>query len=109
MAGYQGELILPKIVPTDFTQVKGLDRKLISKVLEIIDRDVRPGLKRDGGDIQVLAVEGGIVKVKMVGACVGCGAQKRTVQEGIFGHLKKLIPEIEGVEDHSMGMGRPLS
>ena len=103
MAGYKGPLVKPEVKALDANEVQGVDRELIAKVLEVIDRDVRPGLKRDGGDLQVLAVEDGVVKVKMAGACFGCGAQKRTVEDGIKGHLMRLIPEIKGVEDHSGG------
>jgi Fe-S cluster biogenesis protein NfuA/rhodanese-related sulfurtransferase len=106
MAGYQGELLRPEIQASDITTVQGADRALVSKILDIIDREIRPGLKRDGGDLQVLAVEGGIVKVKMVGACVGCGAQKRTVEDGIKKHLMSRIPEVQGVEDHSTGLAK---
>jgi Fe-S cluster biogenesis protein NfuA/rhodanese-related sulfurtransferase len=101
MAGYQGELVKPKIEASDEKSIGGEDRELIRRVIEVLDRDVRPGLKRDGGDLKILAVEGGVVKIKMVGACLGCGAQKRTVEDGIITHLKKLIPEITGIEDHS--------
>ncbi|HCU25877.1 MAG TPA: hypothetical protein DF383_12740, partial [Deltaproteobacteria bacterium] len=83
MAGYKGECVKPTLQASDVHAVKGVDRELIAKVLEVLDRDVRPGLKRDGGDIQVLAVEEGIVQVKMAGACFGCGAQKRTVEDGV--------------------------
>jgi len=99
MAGYKGPLVKPEVKALDEKEVQGVDRELIARVLEVIDRDVRPGLKRDGGDLQVLAVEEGIVKVKMAGACFGCGAQKRTVEDGIKTHLMRLIPEIKGVED----------
>lgn len=101
MAGYQGELVKPQIQVTVAENVQGKNRELIQKVIEIIDRDIRPGLKRDGGDLRILAVEAGIVKIQMVGACLGCGAQKRTVEEGIKTHLIRLIPEIKGIEDHS--------
>ncbi len=101
MAGYNGPLELPSIEKTDEAFIKGDNRDLIQKVIEILDRDVRPGLKRDGGDLKLLAVEQGIVKVKMTGACLGCGSQKRTVEDGIKTHLMKLIPEIKGIEDHS--------
>ncbi len=101
MAGYAGELVRPELKPSDVTEVQGTDRALIAKVLEVLDRDVRPGLKRDGGDLVVIAVEEGIVKLKMVGACVGCGAQRRTVEDGIRNHLMKAIPAIRGVADLS--------
>jgi Fe-S cluster biogenesis protein NfuA/rhodanese-related sulfurtransferase len=101
MAGYRGPLVKPTIESSNASNIKGEDRELIRKVIEVIDRDVRPGLKRDGGDLQILAVEGGVVKVKMVGACLGCGSQKRTVEDGIVNHLRSILPEVRGVEDHS--------
>ncbi len=106
MAGYTGDLVRPDAKTLDPSEVKGSDRSLVLRVIQVIEQDVRPGLKRDGGDIQVLEVEAGVVKVKMVGACVGCGSQKRTVEEGIKSHLKKLVPQIESVEDLSLGLAQ---
>jgi Fe-S cluster biogenesis protein NfuA/rhodanese-related sulfurtransferase len=103
MAGYPGKLVRPEAKPLNIHEVKGVDRELVSKVMEVLERDVRPGLKRDGGDIQVLSVEDGIVKLKMAGACFGCGAQKRTVEDGIKNHLMRIIPEVKGVEDQTLG------
>ncbi len=103
MAGYKGGLEKPEIQKLDENAIQGKDRSLIRKVIEILDRDVRPGLKRDGGDLSVVAVEEGVVKIKMVGACVGCGSQKRTVEDGIKNHLMKMLPEIQGIEDLSLG------
>jgi len=103
MAGYSGNLEKPEIQPSDEKSIQGEDRLLIRKVIEVLDRDVRPGLKRDGGDLSILAVEQGVVKIKLIGACVGCGSQKRTVEEGIKNHLIKMIPEIRGIEDLSLG------
>lgn len=99
MAGYRGDLVKPEFRPLDVTTIEGVDRELIGRVLEVLDRDVRPGLKRDGGDLQVLAVDAGVVKLKMVGACTGCGALKKTVNDGIRQLLMKLIPEITDVQD----------
>lgn len=104
MAGYTGEVVRPEFKATNLEHVKGTDRGLVKKVLEIIDQDVRPGLQRDGGDIEVVEVESGVVKVKMVGACVGCGSQQRTVEDGIKNHLKQNIPEIDEIVDLSMGI-----
>jgi len=104
MAGYQGELVKPEIKAQDIEKVQGVDRQLIARVLEVLDREVRPGLKRDGGDMEVLAVEGGVVKVKMTGACTGCGSLKRTVNDGIKNLLRQRIPEIEDVEDLTLNL-----
>ncbi|GEM_PF-1027790 len=101
MAGYTGEIVKPQLEASHAETILGEDRELIHQVIQVMDRDVRPGLKRDGGDLKIISVEEGIVKLKMVGACLGCGAQKRTVEDGIKTHLMKMIPQIKGVEDLS--------
>jgi Fe-S cluster biogenesis protein NfuA len=66
----------------------------VQKALE----ELRPNLQADGGDVQFVAVEKGVVKVKLKGACVGCPMSSMTVQWGIENFLKKRIPEITKVE-----------
>lgn len=99
MAAYRGPVVESKVYETDITRVRGTDRVLIERVAQLIDNDVRPGLIRDGGDLELVAVEEGIVKVRMVGACHGCGAQGATVQNGIRLYLMHAAPEVKGVED----------
>jgi Fe-S cluster biogenesis protein NfuA len=50
-------------------------REIISNVIE----QVRPRMKADGGDIELVAIEGHKVKVKLSGACAGCGAANATL------------------------------
>jgi Fe-S cluster biogenesis protein NfuA len=66
----------------------------VQKALE----ELRPNLQADGGDVQFVAVEKGIVKVKLKGACAGCPMSSMTVQWGIENFLKKKVPEILKVE-----------
>lgn len=66
----------------------------VAKVLETI----RPGLQMDGGDIELVAVEDGVVKVRLVGACAGCPMSMMTLQMGVERTLKREIPEIVRVE-----------
>ncbi len=61
-------------------------------------KELRPNLQADGGDIELLGVENGIVKVKMKGACAGCPMSAMTLQWGVENFLKKKIPEIVRVE-----------
>jgi len=61
-------------------------------------KELRPNLQADGGDIELLGVENGVVKVKMKGACVGCPMSTMTLQWGVENFLKKKIPEIVKVE-----------
>jgi Fe-S cluster biogenesis protein NfuA len=66
------------------------------KVQEVIDK-IRPMLQRDGGDIQLIDVEDGIVKVKLTGACGSCPMSQMTLKMGVENALKKEIPEVKEV------------
>jgi len=66
----------------------------VEKALE----ELRPQLQADGGDIELLGVEKGVVKVKMKGACAGCPMSTMTLQLGVENFLKKKIPEVVRVE-----------
>ncbi|MGA8179567.1 MAG: NifU family protein [Desulfobacterales bacterium] len=60
--------------------------------------DIRPALQADGGDVELVAVENNIVKVRLKGACAGCPMSQMTIKQGIERYLKKAVPEIAGVE-----------
>lgn len=60
--------------------------------------EIRPSLQADGGDVELVDVEDGIVKVKLTGACGGCPMSQMTLKQGIERYIKKLIPEIISVE-----------
>jgi Fe-S cluster biogenesis protein NfuA len=66
------------------------------QVMELIER-VRPYLQRDGGDIDVVKVEDGIVYVRMLGACNGCMALDVTLKQGIETMLLENVPGVIGV------------
>jgi len=66
------------------------------KVKEVLEK-VRPYLVRDGGDVELVAVDGGVVKVKLVGHCAGCAHSQMTLKNGIERILKQEIPEVTEV------------
>jgi len=68
-----------------------------NRVQKALD-ELRPNLQADGGDVQFVAVENGVVKVKLKGACAGCPMSSMTVQWGIENFLKKKVPEVLKVE-----------
>ena len=76
------------------TQVSDLKEK-VEKVLAT----VRPNLQADGGDVELVDVVDGIVKVRLQGACHGCPMAAMTLQMGVERALKREIPEIKGVEN----------
>jgi len=59
---------------------------------------IRPNLQADGGDIELIDVSDGIVKVKLTGACAGCPMSTMTLKMGVERVLKEQIPEIKAVE-----------
>jgi Fe-S cluster biogenesis protein NfuA len=66
------------------------------RVKEGID-EIRPMLQNDGGDCELVAIEGKVVKIRFRGACHGCPGAQMTLKMGIERHLRSRIPEIEEV------------
>ncbi len=73
------------------------ERPLAERVSEVIDA-IRPFIQADGGDIQFVSVEDGVVRVRLHGACVSCPMSRMTLKMGVEQHLRELIPEISAVE-----------
>ena len=67
------------------------------KVEDVLDT-IRPSLQADGGDVDLVSVEDGIVKVKLKGSCGGCPFAQMTLKNGIEQVLKDEIPEVKVVE-----------
>jgi Fe-S cluster biogenesis protein NfuA len=59
---------------------------------------IRPFLQQDGGDIELVDVADGVVKVKLKGACGCCPMSQMTLKNGVERALKEEIPEIVRVE-----------
>ncbi|NGM84778.1 NifU family protein [Paenibacillus sp. 7124] len=68
---------------------------MYDEVLEVLDK-LRPFLQRDGGDVELIDVEDGIVKLKLMGACGSCPSSTITLKAGIE---RALVEEVEGVEE----------
>jgi Fe-S cluster biogenesis protein NfuA len=66
------------------------------KVEKALDT-IRPALMADGGNVELVEVEEGVVKVRLTGACGGCPMSQMTLKMGIERHLKKEIPEVKEV------------
>jgi Fe-S cluster biogenesis protein NfuA len=58
---------------------------------------IRPALQADGGDVELVNVTDGVVKLKLTGACSGCPMSTMTLKMGIERVLKEQIPEIKEV------------
>jgi Fe-S cluster biogenesis protein NfuA len=65
------------------------------EVLEVLDK-LRPFLQRDGGDVELVDVENGVVKLRLMGACGSCPSSTITLKAGIE---RALLEEVEGIEE----------
>jgi Fe-S cluster biogenesis protein NfuA len=59
---------------------------------------IRPSLQADGGDVEFVALEAGVVRVRLKGACVGCPMSQMTLKNGIEKLLKREVPGVVAVE-----------
>ncbi len=55
-------------------------------------------LQRDGGDVELVEVDNGVVKVRLTGACKGCPMSQMTLKNGIERLLKQEVPGLTAVE-----------
>ncbi len=67
------------------------------KVQKALD-EIKPQIQADGGDIDLVAIEGTTVKVKLRGACSGCPMAAMTLKQGVERIIKARVPEITQVE-----------
>ena len=75
-----------------------LELKQLEKDIKNTLQKIRPYIQRDGGDVEFVIFEEGIVYVRLIGACVGCAAVDLTLADGIEALLLEEIPGVIGVE-----------
>lgn len=73
--------------------------KIIKKTL----KKIRPYLQADGGDVDFIKFEDGIVYVRLLGACIGCASSDETIKGGIEALLLEEVPGVIGVEQVEVG------
>lgn len=79
-------------VTSDASEVRG-------KIEDVL-ASIRPAVRADGGDIQLVDYDedSGLVRVRMVGACYACPMSTATLRAGVEQRLRLVIPEVRGVE-----------
>ncbi|SIT91967.1 Modular FeS cluster scaffolding protein NifU [Edaphobacillus lindanitolerans] len=73
------------------------DTSMMDGVQEVLDK-LRPFLLRDGGDCELVDVEDGIVKLRLLGACGTCPSSTITLKAGIERALLEEVPGVVEVE-----------
>lgn len=67
------------------------------RVEQVINR-IRPAIQMDGGDLELVDVVNGVVKLRLLGGCVGCPSSTMTLKLGIERAIRAEVPEITSVE-----------
>jgi Fe-S cluster biogenesis protein NfuA len=65
--------------------------------VESVLTKIKPALQADGGDVELVDVKDGVVKVKLTGHCAGCPMSAMTLKNGIEKLLKQEIPAVKEV------------
>jgi Fe-S cluster biogenesis protein NfuA len=76
------------------SQIGGANMR--EKVEEALAR-IRPALQADGGDVELMEVKEGVVRVRLTGACGGCPMSTMTLRHGIERVIKEQVPEVKEV------------
>lgn len=71
----------------------------IKKIEDVLEREVRPGLRLDGGDIELIDVDGDFVIVSMRGQCTSCAKSETTIKELVEKKLREQVLETLIVEE----------
>jgi Fe-S cluster biogenesis protein NfuA len=71
--------------------------EVVKRIVEILERDIRPYVAQDGGEIRFAGYRDGVVEVYLEGACSGCPSSSITLKMGIEARLKEEIPEVKEV------------
>ncbi|MBU1052731.1 MAG: NifU family protein [Proteobacteria bacterium] len=69
----------------------------MKELVEEAIKKIRPMLQKDGGDVEIIDVSDGIVKVRLQGACAGCPMSQMTLKNGIEKLLKEEVPGVKSV------------
>lgn len=96
--------------PTPVKTSGGSDLEKMQAIQEVLDREVRPGLAMDGGDMELVDVRGNKVFVELQGHCNSCMASSTTMKFFVQDRLREMIdPEIEVIDttEHSEELHAP--
>jgi Fe-S cluster biogenesis protein NfuA len=90
----------PAVNPLSLDQAalpKGEENEITKKIREVLDRDIRPAVAMDGGDVVFDRFDAGTVYLYMQGSCAGCPSATATLKMGIETRIKQAVPEVNEV------------
>jgi Fe-S cluster biogenesis protein NfuA len=82
-------------------EVKSTGNEDDDKIIELLEKYVKPAVEMDGGYIGFKSYENGVVSLSLKGACSGCPSSSATLKDGIEAMLKRMVPGVEEVVAHA--------
>jgi Fe-S cluster biogenesis protein NfuA len=73
------------------------DSQIVKEIKSLLNREIRPVVALDGGDIVFHKYEDNVLQIHMKGACAGCPSSTATLKEGIEVRMREAFPEIREV------------
>ena len=93
----RNEPIMTEILRDATNDEDSNDLPIVKEIKRALNREIRPVVALDGGDVVFAKYENQILSLSMKGACAGCPSSSATLKEGIEVRLKELFPEIQEV------------
>ncbi len=90
---------IPVVPVTDDGPKRLTTLQKIKKIEEVLEREIKPALKKDGGDIELVDVDGDFVMVSLRGACTSCAKSQTTLKEYVEKKLRELVLDTLIVEE----------
>jgi NifU-like protein len=84
--GGKMEVVIPRMPQKKMTALQK-----IKKIEEVLEREVRPGLRKDGGDIELVDVDGDFVTVSLRGTCKSCSKSQTTIKDYVEKKLREFV------------------
>ncbi len=88
----------PLAPPVEVSESSVSPESVERQVVKAIETYIRPAIAMDGGDVEYLGYSDGVVRLRLMGSCVGCPSSIITLKSGIENLLTRIIPEVKAVE-----------
>ena len=85
------KIIMDKKIPLE-------ENETVQQIKDVLETKVRPAVAKDGGDIQFISFNNGVVKVALKGSCSGCPSSVMTLKQGVQNLLCHYVKEVKSVE-----------
>ncbi len=93
----RGEPVVVEVQNMPDTESDENDSPIVKEIKSLLNREIRPVVALDGGDITFAKFEDDVVYLKMKGACAGCPSSQATLKDGIEVRMKEAFPQIKEV------------